>query len=338
MRRFVPAAAVLAPLVLAAYAPVSTVPHDSASVHGTRADSTTAVSVAFAEAALGRSGALRTLVAAPGEPLLLPLEWTGTEPEGVRYRWTDLDGGPAAGVLLGEARLEDGVHAPTAPGNWRLSFSTEGWAQELPEIVVITRVPASETRSGVLNGYRIGHYPAAGRPSTDPYAPPAGFIEVTLENRDLHVSEHFRLRDFLTKDQHDVWPKYLALDLQLIDKLELVLQELNAMGVRAEGMTVMSGYRTPHYNGPGGNGRAKLSRHTYGDAADVWVDNEGDGWMSDLNGDGTVDVQDARVILRAVDRVEARHPEVAGGAGLYYANSVRGPFIHIDVRGAKARW
>jgi uncharacterized protein YcbK (DUF882 family) len=82
----------------------------------------------------------------------------------------------------------------------------------------------------------------------DAYAPPSGFIEVTPENQDLQVSTHFRLRNFLTKDQFGVWPKYLALDMRLIDKLELVLQELNAMGVRAENVAVMSGFRTPAYN------------------------------------------------------------------------------------------
>src|SRR5690606_14021695 len=193
----------------------------------------------------------------------------------------------------------------------------------------IAPVPASRTRDGVLNGYHIGRYPAEGSGRTDRYAPPTGFIEVTPENQDLQISEHFRLRHFLTKDQFDVWPKYLALDLRLIDKLELVLQELNAMGVRADRMHVMSGFRTPQYNGPGEGGRARLSRHTYGDAADVWVDSDGDGYMDDLNGDGRRDLHDAAVILKAVERVEAKYPELVGGAGLYAANSAHGPFIHI---------
>ena len=51
------------------------------------------------------------------------------------------------------------------------------------------------------------------------YAAPAGFIEVTPENQNFQVSEHFRLKQFLTKDQHNVWPKYLPLDPLLVDKL-----------------------------------------------------------------------------------------------------------------------
>jgi hypothetical protein len=60
--------------------------------------------------------------------------------------------------------------------------------------------------------------------------------------------------------------------------------------------------------------------------------------MSDLNGDGRRDMEDARIMLRAVDAVERRYPELVGGAGIYRANRVRGPFIHVDARGTRARW
>jgi hypothetical protein len=110
------------------------------------------------------------------------------------------------------------------------------------------------------------------------------------------------------------------------------------MGFAAKGLHVMSGYRTPQYNGPGGKGRAKFSRHTYGDAADVWLDDDGDGQMDDLNRDGRVDTKDAEVLASAVERVEQREPELVGGYGVYRANRVHGPFVHIDVRGTPARW
>ncbi|HEX8245993.1 MAG TPA: hypothetical protein VF541_20935, partial [Longimicrobium sp.] len=205
---------------------------------------------------------------------------------------------------------------------------------------LVTRVPFSEKqRDGYLNGYLIGRY-VAENVREGAYAPPPGFIEVTPFNQEMPVSTHFRLRNFLTKNQFSVWPKYLALDLRLIDKLELVMQELNAMGVRAENMAVMSGFRTPAYNiqGVGEGGRALLSRHTYGDASDVWVDNDGDGWIDDLNGDGARDTRDILVMLRAVERVERRYPELIGGAGVYNGNGAHGPFIHIDARGYHSRW
>lgn len=297
--------------------------------------------VRLASSAFGKSGMLRAVVTDPNRPLELPLEWVDVNPTptDVAYRWEPF-AGTLTRSLLGEGQLTHGLRAPAQAGIWRLQLRAPGFAQEVNDLAVITRVPFSEKRGGYLNGYRIGTYETETSGRYDRYAPPAGFIEVTPQNQDLAVSEHFRLRNFLTKDQFSVWPKYLALDLRLIDKLELVIQELNLMGIRAEHVAVMSGFRTPAYNnqGVGEGGRALLSRHTYGDASDVWIDNDRDGYMDDLNGDGRRDTEDARVILRAVDRIERRYPELTGGAGIYTDNGAHGPFIHIDVRGNPARW
>ena len=76
----------------------------------------------------------------------------------------------------------------------------------------------------------------------------------------------------------------------------------------------------------------------YGDAADVFVDNDGNGRMDDLNRDGRIDSRDAQVILDAVERVERAHPDLVGGVGVYRATRAHGPFAHVDVRGTRARW
>jgi uncharacterized protein YcbK (DUF882 family) len=287
----------------------------------------------------GRSGALRVVMVEEGQALDLPMTWETPPPGDVWYRWEPL-AGTRGEALLGSYRLSTGLRAPASKGIWRLSLGAPGWSQQVNELSVITRVPFAQKRGGYLNGYRIGRWETEGEGRQDRYAPPSGFIEVTPDNQDMLVSEHFKLRNFLTKDQHSVWPKYLALDLRLIDKLELVIQELNTMGIRAQHVTVMSGFRTPAYNigGVGEGGRALLSRHTYGDASDVWVDNDHDGYMDDLNGDGRRDTRDAEVILRAVDRVEAQYPELVGGVGVYRDNGAHGPFVHIDARGYRARW
>ena len=295
--------------------------------------------VRLAESVFGRSGKLRAVIANPYQRLDLPLEWVDEEPHLATYRWLPLPGTDTR-LLTGGGELFNGLMSPASHGIWRLQLSGPDWMEEFVNVAVITRVPFDLKRGGYLNGYRIGTYPTEGDGRRDAYALPAGFIEVTPQNQDLAVSEHFRLRNFLTKDQFSVWPKYLVLDLRLIDKLELVILELNAMGVRADHLAVMSGFRTPAYNlqGVGEGGRALLSRHTYGDASDVWVDNDRDGYMDDLNGDGRRDTDDALVLLRAVERVERRFPELTGGAGVYDDNGAHGPFVHIDARGYWARW
>lgn len=205
----------------------------------------------------------------------------------------------------------------------------------------ITLVPFSTKAGTRIGTYRVGFWPAERRrPRSAAYENPAGFIRVTRENQDLLVSEHFRLRDFLTHDQPNVWPKYLVLREELIDKLELIADDLRAHGVPVAHMSVMSGFRTPQYNarGVGAGGRARDSRHQFGDAADVFVDNDQDGRMDDLNGDGVVDARDAQVIVAAAERVERAHPSLVGGAGIYRAAGGHGPFAHIDVRGYRARW
>lgn len=208
------------------------------------------------------------------------------------------------------------------------------------QISLITLLPFADKVNGRVGDYHLGRFPAEKRPPRSAaYENPDGFIEVTLENKDTPVSEHFRLSDFLTHDQKNVWPKYLVLREALVDKLELVMVELQRRGIDAQRMRVMSGFRSPQYNQRGvGRGRAKDSRHQFGDAADIMVDNNADNRLDDLNRDGRVNSKDMRILAEAVESVERQYPELVGGLGLYRANSARGPFIHVDVRGQRARW
>ncbi|HVS04152.1 MAG TPA: hypothetical protein VMT16_15420 [Thermoanaerobaculia bacterium] len=189
-----------------------------------------------------------------------------------------------------------------------------------------------------LGSYPIGEYmrePLKGDPA---YAMPGGLIEVGEQDLDIWISPHFRLGQFLCK-QDAPFPKYALVQEKLLLKLEGVLEGVNARGVEADTFFVMSGYRTPFYNAAIGN-QTGYSRHHYGDAADVYVDQDGDGWMDDVNGDGRVDEADARFLYELVEELE---PEphfhgLDGGLGLYRANAVRPPFVHIDTRGHRARW
>lgn len=281
----------------------------------------------------GLSGELRIAMLSAPDRVDMHVLQAAQESGGARFRWIPLMG--TRSLPIGSPAFSSELAPPETTGIWGLESEA---APGSPLLSVVSPVPFAAKSGGMLNGYHIGTYPTEGSDRADQYAPPSAFIEITPENQDLQISSHFRFRQFLTKDQASVWPKYLVIRLELIDKLELVMQELNRMGVRAERMYVMSGFRTPQYNGPGGDGRAALSRHMYGDAADVWIDNDGDGYIDDLNGDGLSDPRDLYVMLRAVERVEAKYPMLVGGAGLYAANEAHGPFIHIDVRGTLSRW
>lgn len=233
----------------------------------------------------------------------------------------------------------DSGRAPDAPGVWSVLLAAGQAIRPVADFSFITTRPLAARRRGRIGRYYVGTWPTEHAPRRG-YRTPRGLVEVTPRNQDTPLSEHFLLRDFLTKGQRGVWPKYVAVDTRLIDKLELVLIDLERQGVASDGITVMSGFRTPQYNVAGGDprGRASYSRHMYGDAADVFIDNDDDGRMDDLDHNGRIDVRDAGVIAAAADRVERRHPTLAGGVGVYAGTSGHGPFVHIDTRGHRARW
>jgi hypothetical protein len=242
----------------------------------------------------------------------------------------------------GEQVSSDSLAAPTDPGIYKLAVQLGKLSRPVEDMRIITLVPFAQKKNERIGLYYLGKWPyeGGGKPKLSTYANPSGFIEVTRENRSTPVSEHFKLGDFLTKDQHDVWPKYLLLEPKLLDKLELTIQELQKQGHKVDHVFVMSGFRTPRYNKGGGNtgGRANLSRHMYGDGTDVYVDNDRNGQPDDLNRDGRVDIKDAKIFADAAEKVEQRYPALVGGIGIYKACCGHGPFTHIDTRGYRARW
>lgn len=203
----------------------------------------------------------------------------------------------------------------------------------------ITMRPWRDKHGAYVGSYHMGWWPGERRIVAANYENPVGFIEVTPDNGTTRLSEHFHLRDFVTHDQDNVWPKYVVLREALLDKLELVLKTVEAQGVPTRSVRVLSGFRAPYYNaGLVAEGAARASRHQFGDASDIIIDSDRDGRMDDLNRDGRVDFRDTEVILRAVERVERTYPELVGGLGLYAGMGPSGPFAHIDVRGSRARW
>lgn len=286
---------------------------------------------ALFERARGLSGKLRVAIGTSGKGVE-----ADTLPPGAELRYSE----------NGDVTPVD--TEPRGAGVWSVAVAIGNAIRPITDFSIITMEPFSAKSKGRIGLYFLGNWPAEvtrrkvapAKASPTEYANPSGFIQVTPENADTHLSEHFKLRDFLTHDQPNVWPKYIVLQLKLVDKLELILEDLAAHGVDVSGVKVMSGFRTPQYNAKGGNtqGRAALSRHMYGDAADIYIDANKDGVMDDLDHDGRITMNDSKVILAAEERIEAAHPELVGGGGIYPAGPGHGPFIHIDTRGYRARW
>ena len=265
----------------------------------------------------------------PGDTLDLEVGApSGTGPVSVR---------PSAGAVTEIDAANWRWQAPRTPGSYALRI-IPACGSDSVTVRAFVMVPATAVHAGSLNGFRIGRYPPAPVRRQTAYRPPAGFIEVTPENEDLHVTPHLRLRQFLTK-QPGEFPKYVVLDPRLLLKLELILQQAQAAGLVKQGFYVMSGYRTPAYNRDLGN--VEFSRHQYGAAADIFIDEHPkDGVMDDLNHDGRIDIRDAAVLYRLIDRnrTDPAFRPLVGGLAMYPSTSAHGPFVHVDVRGYAARW
>lgn len=251
------------------------------------------------------------------------------------------------GAVL-ESTVEGTVSVEAAAGGWRYvpgqapaihTFRVSVAGSETPvEFRVLVAVPRERVRDGKLDGFVIGDYPPAAVVRGTPMEPPRGFIEVTAENAGTLLSPHFRLGQFVCK-QPGGFPKYVIVDDRLPLKLEALLARVRAEGIRASTLTVMSGFRTPHYNRAIGN--VSYSRHVWGAAADVYIDEAPqDGAMDDLDRDGRVDRRDADWLAVLAESLEAAPGGelLVGGVGRYEATSAHGPFVHVDVRERSARW
>ena len=279
--------------------------------------------------AFGRSGEVKVLFSMPGQRVEFPLA-VGGDPASLTYEWTSLRGGETGFIPVPMEGAE--VAAPKDPGFYFLTLVRGAERQIIREPVVAVMRPFEEKLGTMLNGYRIGTYLAERLRGKD--ETPDGFLEIFPQHLDLAVSKHLRLRHFVTHDdQAEVWPKYVALNPRLLDKLELVFAELEARNTELASSSTLevevhSGFRTPGHNRRI-SGAAKDSRHQYGDAADVVVD---------ANRNGRFDRSDYRLVVAAVEAIERNHPDLAGGLGIYTSRRYSKPYVHIDARGKKSRW
>ncbi len=285
-----------------------------------------APSVSASPAVFGRSGDVRVQLVLPNESFDFPLDVQG-DPGGMSYTWVRAQDSAVVTPSLPLAGA--GVVAPGFPGVYRLEVGQESGHRIVDSVLVAVMVPFAAKLGQSINGYRIGNYPP--RIDGESTALPRGFIEVTPAIMELAVSKHLRLADFVTHDeQQDRWPKYVALDTRVLDKVELVLAYVGAFrGGRNNTVKVdmHSGFRTPVYNRRVPRS-ARDSRHQFGDAADLAID---------ADGDGRVTYRDGMLVSLQVEQVERDFPQYVGGLGIY-GNQNGVPYVHIDVRGKRARW
>ena len=172
--------------------------------------------------ARGISGEVRMRFVRAGERLAFPLAVRGAA-LGFTYQWIKVGGtesGDVARPLDGDTLL-----APLEAGFYELVVSRSGISQRIAEPRLAVLVPFELKLGSSLNGYQIGRYPSEW--AHDEQAErPVGFAEVHADELDLPLTRHLKLRDFLTHDAQTIWPRYLAIDPRVLDKIELVLSEL----------------------------------------------------------------------------------------------------------------
>jgi len=274
--------------------------------------------------AFGWSGRVQMRTALPNETVEYPIEIGGSL-DSISWRWIRVGAVESAAPAR---LLTQALRAPEEPGFYRLALeSSTGVSHVVEGPALAVLVPFEEKRGTMLNGYRIGRYIGERLKGAER---PAGFLEIGPNDLELQVSEHLRVKDFLTHDGSTVWPRYVALEPELLDKLELIVATIaRQRGGMADAhltIDVHSGFRTPLHNRRVANS-ARDSRHQYGDAADI---------MFDADGNGRINAQDVKLIVRAVEQVESAYPELRGGLGVYSLGA--SSYVHIDVRGTTVRW
>jgi len=243
-------------------------------------------------------------------------------------------------VVLHDHRFQ--VAAPREPGIYGVLLqepAPDKKVKPLPyRMQVVVMRSADDAQSGVLNGYPLGTFPSSGDGERWRFERPRGFVEINEANRNIPLTDHFRLGDLDCKLERP-YPHYAVIQTSLLVKLEGLVDVLNRRGLPGKHMKIMSGFRTPDYNREIGN-ETTYSRHIAGDAADIFLDRNNDGRMDDLNRDGRVNRRDAGLLLSIVEGMD-ESPEygaLVGGASAYRANASHGPFLHVDARGYPARW
>jgi hypothetical protein len=286
---------------------------------------------------------------APAQPGLYHLTWTpqasGSSPSLPASPTPRISSNTAPTLALDEKRVA--LASQPAAASLGLDVLVLAEAQFHPQ----------SDRTGLrVNGKPIGHYldPKQSpvkrvRENASQYQIPRFFALLTPETSKLRLGEDFDLEQLIAfKDYHGADGKKIFTTIRhtdvipicppLIQKLIKLRERLRQKGVKVTRFWITSGFRTPEYNKSIGG--AAYSRHCYGDAVDICIDEDGDHKMDDLNGDGKIDRKDGLVIANACRELELEGAVVPGGIGVYEwdgDDSVKS-HVHIDCRGYISRW
>lgn len=228
--------------------------------------------------------------------------------------------------------------APVKTGVYPIVINRKNTTDSMT-IQCIVQVPANKVKEEKLNDFPIGKYPASHQKHKS-LVPPKGFVLVDQSNENTLVSPHYQLKDFLCNQaEKGQYPNYIVLNEQLLAKLELLTNVLQQTKIPFDHFSILSSYRTPYYNSLKKN--KPYSRHQWGMAADLFIDQDGDSVMDDLNQDGQLTGADAEVLYHILDQLQNHdwYKPFIGGMGLYKENKQRTSFVHVDVgRSMPIRW
>ncbi|RCW57442.1 peptidase M15A [Halanaerobium sp. ST460_2HS_T2] len=206
------------------------------------------------------------------------------------------------------------------------------------KINIFVICPRNNKNGQYLEDFRIGYYPDIPADKKEYYTKPKGFLKIEESMLGINLTPHFKLDQFLT-NQTRQFPQFIAIQESLLLKLEFFLEDINNAGYKADTFGIVSIYRTPYFNKKLGN-NTDFSRHIFGDAADIFIDRNGNEWMDDLNGDGQSTIADSNILYDLAVEFDQKEKfaQLQGGVSSYKGNGVRGPFIHIDTRGFHVNW
>jgi hypothetical protein len=216
---------------------------------------------------------------------------------------------------------------------------------------VFVQYPYDREGRGLIESFPIGVYPDENGPrapstvkeAASSYHPPKWFAKVGKDQRATLISPHFKIGEFCSP-YSEADPTFVAVAPRLIERLESARARLVAPDRPDPRLVILRAFLSPNEADQlrrKGLALTEFSRHLYGDAVAVIVDQDNDGVMDDLNADGKADLLDVDYLSRVFEQIE-RETRSYGGLGIHAGPTdpllPKTPYLSVDCRGKRARW